>query len=471
METAQFINDKGIHKIQKKLNEVEDLASNRSLSDDEIKSKRELQQQLWEASTAYESLLRQKSRAKWLKEGDNNSTYFHKVINFRRHYNGLQGFLIQGEWIQNPNDVKKEAEQREFLAVPFLDLEIKEAVWSCDGHKCPGPDGFNFKFIKEFWEMMKTDFRRFVDEFHVHGSFPRGSNASFIALIPKTKHPQSFDDYRPISLIGSCLHSASISILINDNPSKEFLPTRGLRQGDTLAPLLFNIVGEGITGMMRQVVHKNLYRSFLVGKKKEPINILQYADDTVFVGEAVWENIHVIKALLRGYELASGLNINFAKSQFGIIGGGVNWSLEAANILPCRQLEYPFLYLGLPIGANPSSQFVWEPLISKFKSKLAKWAQRDISMAGKITLINSVGSGENIKFWTDNWLGEQHTLQQKYNQLFLISRQQKDHISQMGHSNHNSWRWDMRWRRNLFDHESHLAVQFMEEISFVPIQR
>ena len=63
MHTAQFINDKGIHKIQKKLNEVEDLASNRSLSDDEIKAKRELQQELWEASTAYESLLRQKSIA------------------------------------------------------------------------------------------------------------------------------------------------------------------------------------------------------------------------------------------------------------------------------------------------------------------------------------------------------------------------------------------------------------------------
>ena len=53
-----FINDKGIHKIQKKLNEVEDLASNRSLSEDEIKAKRDLQQELWEVSTAYESLLR-----------------------------------------------------------------------------------------------------------------------------------------------------------------------------------------------------------------------------------------------------------------------------------------------------------------------------------------------------------------------------------------------------------------------------
>ena len=82
-----------------------------------------------------------------------------------------------------------------------------------------------------------------------------------------------------------------------------------------------------------------------------------------------------------------------------------------------------------------------------------------------------VGCGESIKFWTDTWLGDQYNLQQKYHQLFLISRQQKDHISHMGHFNHNIWNWDLRWRRNLFDHESLLAAQFMEEISSVPIQR
>jgi len=53
--------------------------------------------------------LRQKSRAKWLKEGDCNSAYFHKVINLRRNYNGLQGILIDGVWVQNPNVVKNEA--------------------------------------------------------------------------------------------------------------------------------------------------------------------------------------------------------------------------------------------------------------------------------------------------------------------------------------------------------------------------
>ena len=235
------------------------------------------------------------------------------------------------------------------MTAPFSDQELKDAVWSCGGDKCPGPDGFNFNFIKEFWGVLKPEFRRFVDEFHIHGSFPKGSNASFLALIPKTTHPQSLNDYRPISLIGcmykviakllenrlrsvlsgiiderqltfikgrhilhgililnevveealkrkkpvmvfkvdfekaydsvswsfldymlirlgfclkwrkwiaTYLQSATISILVNGSPTKEFALTRGLRQGDPLAPLVFNIVGEGITGMMREALHK-----------------------------------------------------------------------------------------------------------------------------------------------------------------------------------------------------------------------
>ena len=88
----------------------------------------------------------------------------------------------------------------------------------------------------------------------------------------------------------------------------------------------------------------------MVGKNKEPTNILQYADDTAFVGEALWENVLVLKALLRGFELASGLKINYAKSQFGIIGGMVNWANEAAQLLNCRQIETLFYYLGIPTG-------------------------------------------------------------------------------------------------------------------------
>lgn len=40
----------------------------------------------------------------------------------------------------------------ESLEVLFSELEIKEVVWSYKGSMNPGPDEFNFFFIKKFWD-------------------------------------------------------------------------------------------------------------------------------------------------------------------------------------------------------------------------------------------------------------------------------------------------------------------------------
>lgn len=51
-----------------------------------------------------------------------------------------------------------------------------------------------------------------MGEFYENGSLPRGSNASFIVLIPKKDKPVSLKDYRPISLIG-CIYKIIAKIL------------------------------------------------------------------------------------------------------------------------------------------------------------------------------------------------------------------------------------------------------------------
>ena len=84
--------------------------------------------------------------------------------------NAVHGILINGVWVQQPELVKKEVVnffverfteqnhhrptldgvyfpsidqyQRKGLIAPFSDIELKDAVWSCAGDKCPGPDGF-----------------------------------------------------------------------------------------------------------------------------------------------------------------------------------------------------------------------------------------------------------------------------------------------------------------------------------------
>jgi len=203
-----------------------------------------------------------------------------------------------------------------------------------------------------------------------------------------------------IQWILGCLPSASLSILVNGSLTTEFQPQRGLRQGDPLAPLLFNIAAEGLTRLMRVAMEKNHFSSFLVGKKKEPVNILQYADDTIFFREATMENVRTVKTILRCFELASGLKINFAKSRCGAICKSEQWCKEEADFLNCSILPMPFSYLGIPIGANPKHREIWDPIIRKCETKLARWKQRHISLGGRVTLINAVLTTLPIYFFS-----------------------------------------------------------------------
>ena len=96
-----------------------------------------------------------------------------------------------------------------FLTEPFEDNEIKEAIWNS---KSPGPDGVTFSFIKKYWGLLEKDVMGAVKHFHSEGKIPKGCNASFITLIPKSENPQSLEEYRPISLVG-CLYKILTKVL------------------------------------------------------------------------------------------------------------------------------------------------------------------------------------------------------------------------------------------------------------------
>jgi len=90
--------------------------------------------------------------------------------------------------------------------------EVKFVVWSCESSKSPSSDGFNFGFLKFCWEILKEDVLKAVNEFADRGSWPRGSNASFICLVPKVDNPQQLSDFKPISLVG-CLYKIISKVL------------------------------------------------------------------------------------------------------------------------------------------------------------------------------------------------------------------------------------------------------------------
>jgi hypothetical protein len=95
------------------------------------------------------------------------------------------------------------AEANHDLTRPFLLAEIEEVVLESDGNKSPGPDGFNFSFVKSFWNLIKGEVRLLFDQFHGTSKLPKSFSSYFVTLIPKINSPFSLGDFRPISLLGS----------------------------------------------------------------------------------------------------------------------------------------------------------------------------------------------------------------------------------------------------------------------------
>lgn len=66
-----------------------------------------------------------------------------------------------------------------------------------------------------------------------------------------------------------------------------------------MTSFLFVVVAEGLIEMMREATSRNMYSSYKVGKNKVEVNLLQYADDTLFLVETTLNNVLVINSILR----------------------------------------------------------------------------------------------------------------------------------------------------------------------------
>ena len=128
---------------------------------------------------AEEGFLKQKSRIQWLKLGDQNSNFFHKVVKARNSKNSIKSITMEnGCRIDDPTSIKQEfvkhfqsvlgSNMQVSATVDFnldglvwsskhLDIlnsritheEIKRSMFSIDDAKAPGPDGFSSLFFKK----------------------------------------------------------------------------------------------------------------------------------------------------------------------------------------------------------------------------------------------------------------------------------------------------------------------------------
>ncbi|GJY28925.1 RNA-directed DNA polymerase, eukaryota [Tanacetum coccineum] len=339
----------------------------------------------------------QKSKLKWAVEGDENSKFFHGIINKRRSQLAIRGIFVEGIWRTEPTTIKDTffkhfGEQFQEPAVhrfkinfdfpkrvsqdQLIELEryvsrdeIRLAVWNCGNNKSPGPDGFTFEFFKKYWDLIGTDFCDADYLIDVLEAFGFGSTWC--------------------NWIRGTFSSAKASILVNGSPSKEFSIHRGLKQGDPLAPYLFILVMESLHLSFLRVVNEGLFKGIQLSESVS-ISHLFYADDAMFIGEWSEGNLANILKILKCFYLASGLQINIHKSQ--VLGVGVPRYVvdHAASTIGCSVMNNQFRYLGVKVGESMSRHKAWDDIIHKLTSRLSNWKAKTLSIGGRLTLLKSV---------------------------------------------------------------------------------
>ena len=191
--------------------------------------------------------------------------------------------------------------------------------------------------------------------------------------------------------IKECVSTATASVLVNGSPTDEFHFEWGLRQGDPLSPFLFLLATEGLNVMMKALIEAQSFTGYRVGGADSVVvSHLQFADDTLLIGEKSWANVRAMRAGLRLFEAMSGLKVNFHKSSLVGVNINASWLAEAAFVLRCKVGKIPFLYLGLSIGGDPRRLSFWEPVVNRIKSRLSGWHSRFLSFGGRLILLKSV---------------------------------------------------------------------------------
>lgn len=87
-----------------------------------------------------------------------------------------------------------------FLCKPFMEEEVKEALFQMYPMKAPGRDGYPAHFFQRNWDIFGHDIMRTVLQVLNGDDLPEEINSTFIVLIPKVPNPTSLGQFRPISL-------------------------------------------------------------------------------------------------------------------------------------------------------------------------------------------------------------------------------------------------------------------------------
>eukprot|EP00253_Pinus_taeda_P011111 PITA_11111 len=389
-----------------------------------LEQEQRIRNQLEERRKQEEILWKQKSRIRWLKEGERNTKFFHRTTVQRRMHNNISFIQKQGgERVEKHDEIEQEflrhlrqvhqeplidrrpaiekitqnvpkiitEEHNELLLSPILPQEVDAAMNQLKEGKAPGSDGFTTTFFLSFRELIKDEVWQVVEESRtLHWLLP-SLNSTFIALIPKEERTNTPDKFRPIAL---CNVIYKVIFKVIANRLKPLLPLlispkqsgyvegRQILDGIILThEIIHSLKHSKQTGMILKLDLSKAFDKLSWTYIQKMLNAFGFSP--------MWE-ASMFKSLLNDFSEASGTSINKAKSQIFFFHTPPVVQHAIACILGFSIDSLPSKYLGAPLIDSAIKHSTWRILIEKLESRLNLWTHKTLNIASRLVLIKAV---------------------------------------------------------------------------------
>jgi hypothetical protein len=182
------------------------------------------------------------------------------------------------------------------------------------------------------------------------------------------------------ALINDFVSGGSVAIRVNDDTGRYFQTRKGLRQGDPLSPMLFNIVADMLAILIERAKSDGQIEGVIPHLVDGGLSIRQYADDTILFMEHDLEKARNLKLILAAFEQLSGLKINFHKSELFCFGEAPDSTAEYADLFGCGQGQFPIRYLGILIHYRRLTIAEWKLVEKRLQKRLSSWKGKLLSL-------------------------------------------------------------------------------------------
>ncbi|KAH9649730.1 putative ribonuclease H protein [Citrus sinensis] len=239
------------------------------------------------------------------------------------------------------------------LQNPVEDVEIKTSVFGMHPLKAPSPDGFHAILYHTQWAMMYRPIFLFNVAYK--------TITKVIANRLQTILPQ---------LVGP--HQTS------------FVPGRHITENIMIAQ-------ERLSHGILNVVSAGKWHPITLSRNDVPLSHTFFADDLLLFAEASVEQASVISSVLDSFCYSFSSKVNKSKT---LIYFSKNVGDSEANVIS-GMLGYSVTkdlgkYLGIPLQYSRVSSCMYQGLIAKVERRLSSWTASHLSLAGRITLAQSV---------------------------------------------------------------------------------